>query len=57
MPFIKAIDVGKLYSVKETLCQGLKEEEKVNGMYRSLKDLLPTLAKYYLQCRNNYTLT
>ena len=40
MPFIKSIDIGQLYSVRETLCQGLAEEEKVDGMYRDIKQLL-----------------
>ncbi|RUA06489.1 MAG: hypothetical protein DSY43_01895 [Gammaproteobacteria bacterium] len=48
MPFIKSIDIGKLYSVRETLCDGLKEDEKVVGVYRSLKELLLKLATFYL---------
>jgi hypothetical protein len=48
MPFIKNIDIGKLYSVRETLCVGMKEEDQVNGVYRSLKELLLKLACYYL---------
>lgn len=46
MPFIKSIDIGQLYSVRETLCQGLAEEEKVDGMYRDIKQLLLYLAKF-----------
>lgn len=51
MPFIKSIDIGKLYSVRDELCQGLPEHEKVSGVYRDLTELLLTLAKYYLSCR------
>ena len=32
MPFIKSINIGKLYSVRQTLCEGLNEEEKVSGV-------------------------
>ena len=56
MPYIKSIDIGKLYSVRETLCQGWQEEEKVDGMYRDIKELLVSLAKYYL-CHSKYKLT
>lgn len=55
MPFIKSIDIGQLYSVRETLCQGLAEEEKVDGMYRDVKQLLLYLAKFYL-CQSRYKL-
>ena len=55
MPFIKSIDIGQLYSVRETLCQGLAEEEKVDGMYRDIKQLLLYLAKFYL-CQSRYKL-
>ena len=55
MPFIKSIDIGQLYSVRDTLCQGLAEEEKVDGMYRDIKELLLNLAKLYL-CQSRYKL-
>lgn len=55
MPFIKSIDIGQLYSVRETLCQGLAEEEKVGGMYRDITQLLLYLAKFYL-CQSRYKL-
>lgn len=32
MPFVKSLDIGKLYSVREMLCNGLNEEEKVSGV-------------------------
>ena len=34
MPFTKSIDIGQLHSVRETLCHGLDEEEKVDGIFR-----------------------
>ena len=52
MSFIKTIDIGKLYSVRENLCEGL--ECKVNGCYRDLKELITRLAKFYLT--NQYEL-
>lgn len=55
MPFIKSIDIGQLYSVRDTLCQGLAEEEKVDGRYRDIKELLLYLAKFYL-CQSRYQL-
>ena len=48
MPFIKDINIGKLYSVRETLCDGLEEHNKVSGIYRDLSDLITDLAKFYL---------
>ncbi|XP_068748992.1 uncharacterized protein [Montipora capricornis] len=48
MPFIKSIDIGQLYSVRDTLGYGLEEEEKADGMYRDIKQLLLSLAKFYL---------
>ena len=52
MPFIKSINIGKLYSVRETLCKGLNEEEKVSGVYRDIKEMLPCLARYYVSMMN-----
>ena len=34
MSYIKSIEIGKLYSVREMLCDGLDESDKVNGCYR-----------------------
>ena len=48
MPFIKSIPIGNLYSVNSTLCDGLDEDEKVFGCYRSLKEVLVSLAEFYL---------
>lgn len=57
MSFIKSIPIGNLYSVYSTLCDGLKEDEKVFGCYRSLKDLLVSLAEFYLSGHSGHTLT
>ena len=46
--FIKSIDIGQLYSVRDTLCYDLEEEEKADGMYREVEQLLLSLAKFYL---------
>jgi hypothetical protein len=39
MPFIKEINIGKLYDVREILCDALPEQNKVNGTYRDITDL------------------
>ena len=56
MSFIKSIPIGNLYSVYSTLCDGLDEDEKVFGCYSSLKDLLVSLAEFYLSVHSGHTL-
>ena len=56
MPFIKSINIGELYSVRETLCEGLNEEEKVSGVYRNIREMLPCLARYYMINEGKYEL-
>ena len=53
MPYIKSVDIGKLFSVRETLCDYLENAEKVNGCYRKLEDLMLKLAEFYL-CNDLY---
>lgn len=48
MSYIKSIDIGKLYSVREMLCEDLEDQDKVNGCYRNLEELLLKLAEFYL---------
>ncbi|XP_048589526.1 uncharacterized protein LOC116614318 isoform X1 [Nematostella vectensis] len=48
MSFVKKIDTGKLYSVKETLCGGLPQQQKLNGFYRDLEELVVKMASFYL---------
>jgi hypothetical protein len=48
MPFVKNINIGTIYSVYDTLCDDIADEEKVQGCYRSLEELLITLAEFYL---------
>ena len=48
MPFVKSIPIGTIYDVYDTLCAGLKEEDKVQGCYRCLKELLLKLAEFYI---------
>ena len=57
MSFIKSIPIGNLYSVYSTLCDGLDKDEKVFGCYHSLKDLLVSLAEFYLSGHSGHTLT
>ena len=54
--FINSIDIGELHSVYDTLCHGLQEEEKVNGCYRDLEQLLLKLAKFYISNHNLYNI-
>jgi len=54
MPFMKSIPIGTLYSVQDTLCQGIST--KVSGCYRSLRETLLTLAKFYLNKCSGYDL-
>ncbi|CAB4040834.1 Hypothetical predicted protein [Paramuricea clavata] len=56
MPFIKSIPVGSIYSVYETLCEGLDEEYKVHGCYRNLAELFIKLAEFYLSGCSGHTL-
>ena len=48
MPYVKSLDIGKVYSVGEKFCVGLEESEKVKGCYRDIDDLLVKLAHFYL---------
>ncbi|CAB4023873.1 Hypothetical predicted protein, partial [Paramuricea clavata] len=48
MSYIKSIEVGKLYSVREMLCDGLDENDKVNGCYRDVEELVLKLAEFYI---------
>jgi hypothetical protein len=48
MAYIKSIDIGKLHSVCDSLCDGLDECDKVNGCYRDIEDLLLRLAEFYM---------
>ncbi|XP_046861250.1 uncharacterized protein LOC124454489 [Xenia sp. Carnegie-2017] len=48
MQSIKSIDIGKLFSIREHLCNGLDKCEKVNGFYRDIEDILVKLAEFYL---------
>ena len=48
MSYIKLIEIGKLHSVREELCDGLEESEKVNGCYRDFEELGLKLAEFYL---------
>jgi hypothetical protein len=51
MPFVKSINIGTIYSTYDTLCSGLQEDDKIQGCYRSIKELLVMLAEFYLVFR------
>ena len=46
--FIKRIDLGTLYSVRDVLCAQLEAKEKADGCYRDLTEHLVRLASFYL---------
>ena len=56
MPFVKSIQIGTVYNVYDTLCDGLKDQDKVQGCYRNFKELLLKLAEFYLCKQNGYNL-
>ncbi|CAB4003156.1 Hypothetical predicted protein [Paramuricea clavata] len=48
MSYIKSIEAGKLHNVWEELCDGLDENEKMNGFSRDIEELVLKLADFYL---------
>jgi len=48
------IDIGSLLSVRETLCDGMNEKEKVDGLYRNIEELLISISSFYLNNRSYY---
>ena len=47
MSHIKSIDFRKVQDVRTGLCDGLEEEEKCDGCFRSLEPFLKLLASFY----------
>ena len=45
---VKSIPIGTVFSVYETLCDGLKDQDKVQGCYKNFKELLLKLAEFCL---------
>ena len=54
MPFVQSIPIGMVYSVYDTLCDGLPEHCMVRGCYRDFKKLLVCLGKYYLSWHSGF---
>ena len=46
---IHELDIREAYNLSETICSDLPENEKVNGVYRHLEQLLLALSKFYLE--------
>lgn len=46
---IAKIDVGEVYSVRDTLCYDLPPDQQVDGVYRNLENCLLMLAKFYFE--------
>ena len=55
--FVRSIPVGNIYTVADTLCNDLDENEKVSGCYHSLKELLVCLAEFYLSGHGGFDVT
>lgn len=53
MERVNQIDIGQLHDVRELLCNDLSEEDKVNGKFRNLLQLLIRMAHFYLNA-NKY---
>ena len=53
MNYVKSVDIGTLYDVRETFCQGIPEDEKGDGKFRRLTDFLPRLAEFYFKVNEN----
>ena len=49
MKYIKSVDIGRLYDVRDTFCGGIPEDEKGDGKFRRLTEFLPRLAQFYLK--------
>lgn len=49
MKIIKEINVGEVYSIRETLCRDLPPDQQVDGVYRNLENFLLLLAKFYFE--------
>ncbi len=46
---VNEINIGNLFSVRDTLCGDLPDELKVDGVYRNLEELLLSVAQFYLE--------
>lgn len=46
---INTIDMGKTYSMKDTLCTSLPADQQVNGLYRDLEEMLLSLSTFYFE--------
>ena len=51
MERVNQIDIGKLHDVRELLCNGLSEEDKVDGKFRNLLQLLLRMASFLSKCK------
>lgn len=46
---VQQLDIGIVFDLQETICVDLPDDEKVNGVFRDLEQLLLALAKFYLE--------
>ena len=53
MDYIKSVDIGNLYDVREVFCGGIPEDEKGDRKFRKLTEFLRRLAQFYLYVNEN----
>ena len=53
MKYIKSVDIGTLYDVKEVPSKNVPEEEQGEGKFRKLSEYLPRLAEFYLRVNDD----
>ena len=49
MAKVDEIDLRELISIKETLCASLSEDQKIDGIYRKLENLVVMLSQFYFE--------
>lgn len=54
MAKVNSINIGTLHDVRETLCDGLDDADRVAGKYRNLTELLSRLAQFYLEVNKHH---
>ena len=45
---VQQLDIATIFVVQETICVDLPDDEKVNGVFRHLEQVLLDLGKFYL---------
>ena len=53
MKYIKSVDIGTLYDVKEVLSKNVPEEEQGEGKFGKMSENLPRLDEFYLRVNHD----